>query len=371
MKPLVTTSRILVGLLFIISGLIKLNDPIGFSFKLEEYFSPAVLNITFLEPFALGLAIFLVTVEIILGVMLLVGLKPKITLFSLLGMIVFFTFLTFYSAYYNKVTDCGCFGDAIKLTPWQSFAKDIVLLVLIVILLLGRRFIQPTSSLKFRLYATGIALISCLLIANRVLNHLPIKDFRPYKVGNNILAGMQVPENAPQTKFEYAWTFKVGEEEQVIVTEGDFPEVEGGEWTGDVETTQVQEGYVPPIHDFSIEKDETDFAAYFLGQEKVIFVVAHDLLKTDQDVFEDLSDLTGHAFLQDYKVVGLSASSREVAEKIQKEFKLAFDFYFTDETTLKTMIRANPGVLVLDRGTITHKVHHNDLDDLKENLNLQ
>ena len=370
MKPLVTTSRILVGLLFIISGLIKLNDPIGFSFKLEEYFSPAVLNLTFLEPVSLGLAIILVTIEIVLGVMLLVGLKPKITIYSLLGLIIFFTFLTFYSAYTGKVTDCGCFGDALKLTPWQSFIKDLILLAFIVVLVVGQRFIQPYSSLKFRLYISGITLVACLLIANRVLNHLPIKDFRPYKIGNNILAGMNTPEDAPEFKYEYAWTFKVGDEEQVVVTEGDFPTVEGGEWTGEVETKEIQKGYVPPIHDFSIEKDGTDFAAYFLGQEKVIFVIARDLMKTDRDVFEDLSDLTGRAFLQDYKVVGLSASSEEVAEEIKKEHKLAFDFYFTDETTLKTMVRSNPGLMVLDRGTITHKIHHNDIDELKENLNL-
>ena len=371
MKPLVTTSRILVGLLFIISGLIKLNDPIGFSFKLEEYFSQAVLNLPFLEPVSLGLALFLVTIEIVLGVMLLVGLKPKITVFSLLGMILFFTFLTFYSAYTGKVTDCGCFGDAIKLTPWESFIKDVILLILIVIMVIGRKYIQPYSTLKFRLYLTGMAFVACLLIANRVLNHLPMKDFRPYKVGNNILAGMLVPEDAPKPIYEYAWKFKVGDAEQVVVTAGDFPTVEGGEWTGDVETTQVQEGYTPPIHDFSIEKEGTDYAAYFLGEEKVIFVIAYDLMKTDADVFEDLSELTGHAFLKDYKVVGLSASSKEVAAEMKKMYKLAFDFYFTDETTLKTMIRANPGVMVLDRGTITHKVHHNDLDDLKENLNLQ
>ncbi|NNC34033.1 MAG: DoxX family protein, partial [Croceitalea sp.] len=129
MKYLVAFSRIFVGVLFIISGLIKLNDPVGFSFKLEEYFSQGVLDLPIFMPYALAIAVIMVIIEVLLGVMLLIGFKPKFTVWSLLGMIVFFTFLTFYSAYFNKVTDCGCFGDAVKLTPWESFTKDIVLLV--------------------------------------------------------------------------------------------------------------------------------------------------------------------------------------------------------------------------------------------------
>ena len=148
MKYLVWISRIFVGVLFIISGLIKLNDPVGFSFKLEEYFSQGVLNLPFLMPLALGISIFVVIVEVILGVLLLIGFKPKFTVWSLLLMIVFFTFLTFYSAYFNKVTDCGCFGDAVKLTPWESFTKDIILLILILVLFIGRKFITPIFNAK-------------------------------------------------------------------------------------------------------------------------------------------------------------------------------------------------------------------------------
>ena len=133
MKYIVGIARTIVGLLFIISGLIKLNDPVGFSFKLQDYFAPEVLNLEFLVPYALLLAIILVIVEVVLGIFLLLGHFKKFTLWALLLMIVFFTFLTFYSAYFNKVTDCGCFGDAMPLTPWESFSKDVVLLVLILI----------------------------------------------------------------------------------------------------------------------------------------------------------------------------------------------------------------------------------------------
>ena len=158
MKYVVGFSRLVVGVLFIISGLIKLNDPVGFSFKLEEYFSPAVLNLSFLEPYALAISIFVVIVEVLLGILLLIGFKPKYTAWSLLAMIVFFTFLTFYSAYYNKVTDCGCFGDAIKLTPWESFTKDVVLLVLILILVKGLDYIKPLFSVKWNWAIMGVSI---------------------------------------------------------------------------------------------------------------------------------------------------------------------------------------------------------------------
>ena len=145
MKILVPISRIFVGILFIISGFIKLNDPLGFSYKLQEYFSAEVLNITFLEPYALAISIIVVVFEVVLGVFLLIGYKPKFTVWSLLIMIVFFTFLTFYSAYFDKVKDCGCFGDALKLTPWESFSKDVVLLVFVIILFVGKSLHKPET----------------------------------------------------------------------------------------------------------------------------------------------------------------------------------------------------------------------------------
>src|SRR5690554_1966980 len=180
LKILTHFSRLFVGILFIISGLIKLNDPVGFSFKLEDYFAPDVLNLPFLTPLALAIAVFVVIFEVVLGVMLLLGYKKKFTLWTLLLMIVFFTFLTFYSAYFNKVTDCGCFGDAIKLTPWESFTKDVILLVLILILFAGKRYI---NTLKLAPTVSLITLVLCCWYAYYVYNHLPVIDFRPYKIG--------------------------------------------------------------------------------------------------------------------------------------------------------------------------------------------
>lgn len=363
MKYLVGFSRIFVGILFIISGLIKLNDPLGFSFKLEEYFSLGVLNLPFLEPHALAIAIFVVILEVLLGVMLLVGFWPKITTYSLLGMIVFFTFLTFYSAYFNKVTDCGCFGDAIKLTPWESFTKDVILLVLIVILVIGVKYIRPLFKKWVRnLLVVDLSLVLCIVFCYYVLNHLPVKDFRPYKIGANIQEGMEIPENAPKAVYEYAWKFKVDGEEKIFTTKGEYPSVDG-EFI-EVETTEIQKGYEPPIHDFSIEKNGEDVTQEMLNEPKLITVIAYDLAKSDLEAFVDVQEFTEKALEKGYTVIGMSASSEKQGEALINEFNLDFEFYFTDETTLKTIVRSNPGILVLNRGTIVQKVHYNDIDEI-------
>lgn len=377
MKYLVWISRIIVGVLFIISGLIKLNDPMGFSFKLEEYFSPGVLDLPFLTPLALGISIFVVIVEVILGVLLLIGFKPKFTVWSLLLMIVFFTFLTFYSAYFNKVTDCGCFGDAIKLTPWESFTKDVILLVFILILFFGRKYITPLFNTKANWIIGGVALLACMLFANHVLAHLPSVDFRPYKIGANIQEGMSVPEDAPKPIYEYAWRFKVNGEEQIYITQGDYPTVDG-EFI-DVETTEIQAGYEPPIHDFTIEQEGQDYAAELLEEDKLVMVIAYDLRKTgglttgatneeieaaQKEIYPELKKTVDRAKQKGYRVIGMSASSSDMANKLIDTYDLDFEFYFTDETTLKTIVRSNPGILVLSKGTIQQKVHYNDFDEL-------
>ena len=172
-KIIVHLFRYFVGVLFIFSGLIKLNDPIGFSFKLEEYFGPTVFNLDFLIPIVLPMAIFIVILEVVLGIFLIIGFKKKFTLWSLLLMIIFFTFLTWYSAYFNKVTDCGCFGDAIKLTPWESFTKDVVLLVMIGFIFFKQDMIKPIVARilkKLSLVYPGFLLLHNLLCSQSFAN---------------------------------------------------------------------------------------------------------------------------------------------------------------------------------------------------------
>ena len=362
MKYLVAFSRIFVGVLFIFSGFIKLNDPLGFSFKLEEYFSEGVLNLPFLVPYALGLALFVVIFEVLLGVMLLLGFRAKFTLWSLFLMILFFTFLTFYSAYFNKVTDCGCFGDAVNLTPWGSFTKDVVLLVFIIILFLGKKYVKPIFGSNTKRIITGVSLVICILFANHVLRHLPVIDFRPYKIGANIIEGMEIPEDAQKPVFEYAWKFNINGEEKVIVTQGDYPSVEG-EFI-DVETTEIEKGYEPPIHDFTIEQEGVDYAPELLEEPKLVMIISYDLRKSNFKVYPELAKMIAKAKNMGYKVIGMSASGPEHTDGLIKKYGLDTSFYFTDETTLKTIVRSNPGVLVVEKGTIVQKVHYNDLEDL-------
>ncbi|GHC55693.1 BT_3928 family protein [Ulvibacter litoralis] len=365
MKLLVAISRFLVGALFIISGLIKLNDPVGFSFKLKDYFAPEVLNLEFLVPYALVIAIFVVIFEVLLGVMVLIGYAKKFTVWSLLLMIVFFTFLTFYSAYFNKVTDCGCFGDAIKLTPWESFTKDIILLVFILILFFGRKYIQPIFSKNINSIVVFASFVVCLAITYHVLQHLPIIDFRPYKIGNNITEGMTVPEDAPKPIFEYDWKFTIDGAEKVITTNGDYPKVDG-EFVS-VDTREIQAGYEAPIHDFTMEREDKDYTAEFLAEENLIVVIAYNYSMTEKEGYANVRKVTNEAIKKGYKVIGLSASSQAIMEDLSEAYKLNFKFYFCDETTLKTIVRSNPGILELQEGTIMQKLHWNDALQLQLN----
>jgi peroxiredoxin len=316
-------------------------------------------------PYALAISIFVVIFEVVLGVFLLLGFSKKFTLWSLLLMILFFTFLTFYSAYFNKVTDCGCFGDAIKLTPWESFTKDVVLLGLILIIYFGDKHIKPVFTPGIRKIIAIVAVVLCIVYGNYVLNHLPVIDFRPYKIGANIEEGMEFPEDAPAAIFEYAWKFKINGEEKVLVTHGEYPNVDG-DFIG-VETKEIQKGYEPPIHDFTIEQQGEDFTAVLMQEAKLLIVVAYDLGKSEYDTFEEIKIITDNANELGYKVIGMSASNQDWTRRIIEEYQLGFEFYFTDETTLKTIVRSNPGLLILEQGTIIQKKHFNDIRDLKLN----
>ncbi|PPK95076.1 DoxX-like protein [Nonlabens xylanidelens] len=361
MKGLVTFCRWFVGVLFIFSGLIKLNDPLGFSYKLDEYFSAAVLGLEFLQPFALPLAIFLVIFEVILGIMLLIGFQRKFTIWSLLLMIGFFTFLTFYSAYFDKVTDCGCFGDAIPLVPWESFAKDVVLLVMILILFFNMdkwksAFAKAKSSIIIL-----VSTIICFIIAYYVLMHLPILDFRAYKVGTDIEVAMQEDPSQPDI-YGYDWYYTVDGKEEIITTDGQVPEGRPG--YDKVETRIIQEAALPKIHDFSIEKDGEDYTQEILDKEKVAFVMIYDVSKIEEGGMEKLASFTTRAQAAGYEVIGLSANGIEQLEPLMKSYDFSIPFYTTDGTQLKTAVRSTPAVMTIKKGVVTGKSHWNDFESL-------
>ncbi|WP_456375944.1 BT_3928 family protein [Lutibacter sp.] len=319
MKIVVHISRIIVAVTFIFSGFVKLVDPLGSAYKFEEYFGYDVLNMEFLIPYALPFSIFLILAEIMLGVMLLVGFLPKFTSWSLLGMIVVFLFLTWYSAYFNKVTDCGCFGDAVKLSSWGTFYKNIVLVIFILVLVLKANVIKPLINLNVAKWTTFLSFFLFLYITYHVLVHLPIIDFRPYAVGKNIPKGM-----------EY-----IGDEE-------------------------------PAIHDFFLESSEgEDVTTKVLTTDNVLLVVAYDLSKSDKEGFSQVKSITDKAVKNGYLVYLLTSSMNEEFESIKEEFEFNFDLLFCDGTTLKTIIRASPGIVTLHNGTVTGKWSWVDIDTIK------
>ncbi|MFV8466471.1 BT_3928 family protein [Flavobacterium sp. LB1P62] len=365
MKNIITQfSRIFVGILFIISGLIKLNDPIGFSYKLAEYFGEPVFNMPFLVPFALTIALFLVIVEVVLGVMLLIGYKSKFTINSLLLLIVFFTFLTFYSAYFDVVKDCGCFGDALHITPWQSFTKDVVLLFFILILFFNRKLVNPLFGNTVQNIIAFASIALCVFMGYWVINHLPIIDFRPYKVGTNIQKGMRIPDNAPKSVVEMVFIYKVNGVDKEF-SEKDLTALPEGATFVDRKDKVITEGYVPPIHDFAMEKDGSDYKEEYLNEPKLVMIVAYDLVHADKSGLIKLEKLNQEAKAKGYKVIGMTASSPEEIAKSKKEFGMTFDFYFCDATALKTIERANPSIVILEKGTVLQKVHYNDIANLK------
>jgi len=319
LKLIVHLSRIFVGAMFIFSGFVKLVDPIGSQYKFEEYFSEGVLNLEFLIPYALPFSIVLIIVEIMLGVSLLLGYKSKTTTWSLLGLTTIFLFLTWYSAYYNKVTDCGCFGDAIKLTPWETFWKNVLLIGLILILLIGVKNIKALFSKRINTSLIILSFVSFSYIIFHVLNHLPVIDFRAYAVGKNITEGMQFPED----------------------------------------------GSIPPVHDFMLEDTQNDLAPEILKMDKVLLIIVYNASKSDNKGFIEIKNIADKAISEGYNVYGVSASFEDDLILIQNNYDLPFDFLFCDETTLKTMLRANPGLITLNKGTVTGKWNWKDIADIK------
>jgi uncharacterized membrane protein YphA (DoxX/SURF4 family) len=364
MKNILTQfSRVFVGVLFIISGLIKLNDPMGFSYKLEEYFSEPVLNLPFLAPLALSFAVVIVIIEVMVGVLLLLGYKRKFTIWLLLLMIVFFTFLTFYSAYFNVVTDCGCFGDALKLTPWQSFTKDVVLLFFVLILFINQRLIKPVLPTAVRNGIVAVSFLLCCFMAYWVLNHLPLKDFRAYKVGTNIEKGMEIPEGAPKMEVDMVFIYNVNGVNKEFKTE-ELGKLPAGAKFVERKDNIITQGYVPPIHDFTMEKEDSDYKDELLKEPKLLMFVAYDLKKADPEGLKKLEAINLLAKSKGYKVIGMSAALPDQMEAVKKQYGQTFDYYFCDATTLKTIERANPSLVVLHSGTIVQKLHWKDANEL-------
>ena len=249
------------------------------------------------------------------------------------------------------------------LTPWQSFYKDAVLLGLILILFFNRKLITPILAVASHRWIIFLSFMLCLMFAYYVLMHLPLIDFRAYKVGNNLIEEMQIPENAEKASYEYSWKFNKNGEEVIVKNSGAYPNVEG-EYVS-VETVMISEGFKPRIPDFSILKNDINITQEILSKDKLLLIVAYNLRKTETEGFTAIKTLSEDALKKGYTVVGLTASGDNLQKEIIEKYSLNFDFYQSDETVLKTIVRANPGILVLNSATVTQKKHWGDAAEIE------
>lgn len=371
---LVWLCRIFVGLLFIFSGLIKANDPLGFSYKLIEYFE--VFHITFLDSFAVAIAIILCALEMILGFALLIGARAKTVVWGLLALIIFFAFLTFYSAYFKVVQTCGCFGDAIPLTPWQSFSKDLILLLLTLVLFFNRDKIKPVFSKKSGDIAVGIATISAIGAGLYTYNFLPVIDFLPYKIGANIPESMKTPPGAKPDEYEQTYNLKNKKTgETKVMTDKEY--MKTGIWkdsnwevVGDPVSRLVKKGFTPKIVDLNInDMQGNDYTQELLANPFFnVVIVAYNLKETDVDAMIKLNTLALN-LAENYnaRTVLLTSNSAQDVMKFTAANKLVYlEPFFADAVPLKSMVRSNPGVLLLKNGTVINKWHYHNLPSYDE-----
>lgn len=373
-KAALNFCRIFVGILFIFSGLIKANDPLGFGYKLQEYFE--VFHMPFLSGMATGIAILLCVFEIVPGALLLFGFWRKQVTTGLLVVIVFFTFLTFVSAAFKVVTSCGCFGDAIPLTPWQSFSKDLVLLVMIVFLFRNRDKINPvTNHAGWQSALFAIVLTFSLMFSQFTYSRLPILDFLPYKVGASLPELMKIPAGAKPDEYLIMYNMKNKETgETKVMSDKDYLKTEiwkddNWEIIGDPESKLIKKGYEPKIKDLQItDASGTDYTKELIENPYYnLVIVGYNLKDSNEEGMAKINALALNATEQfNIRSVLLTSSSAQDADAYSKRMKLFSEIFYADAVPLKSMVRANPGVLLLKNGVVINKWHYNNVPSFDE-----
>jgi len=360
-----------IGIFFIFSGFVKAVDPLGTAYKIEEYF--VEFRLTFLEPYALAFSVITIVMEAVLGIMLLLGYQKNITAWLLLLLILFFTFLTGFSSITGKVTDCGCFGDFLKITPVQSFSKDIFLSLLILILFVRRKYLEEAPGIfSAVITVASIAGFTLFCFRNFAWNE-PLFDFRPYKVGNYLPDLVrEIPD-----KVEYAWVYKnkaTGEVKEFANAEFMKVSNEPGfkekyEFVDRKVAKVLQKGVPAKITSFQIINEHGDdiFEDVINNPDYQFIVVAYDLDKSCAEGFrEKINPLAEACDKAGITFFALTSSSPEKREAFRHENQTPFPFYEADSTPLKTILRSNPGVILLKDGKVIGKWHHDHLPSFEE-----
>ena len=365
---LVNICRLLLAITFIFSGFVKAIDPLGSQYKIGDYLTALGMAGKIPEWVQLILSISLSGAEFTLGILLLLAIRrrlvSKLAFVLMLGM----TLITLWLTISNPIQDCGCFGDAIHLTNSQTFIKNLVLLVASIVVmrlpLYQVRFISKTN----QWIATYFTMIFIVIVSLLSLYHLPLFDFRPYYIGQNILKGMQIPKGAKQTKYKTTFICtKNGVQKEF--NENNYPYNDSTWVFVDTKQEVIEKGYEPPIHDFSITDEKTGeyLTEQILNKDGYTFLLVSPMLEVAQDRnFGDIEGIYEYAKENGYAFYGLTASTDKGIKHWRDITGAEYPFYVTDGTTLKTMIRSNPGLLLLYKGTIINKWNHNDIPKVAE-----
>ena len=357
-----SVARTLLAVTFLFSGFVKAVDPLGTVYKIEDYLKAFGGFFTDLMPLAEFAAVCLIGAECVLGVCMLLNVKTDWTSWLSLAFYLVMTPLTLWIALTNPVSDCGCFGDALVLTNWQTFWKNIVLLTLVIILLICRKAIPQTFVWQAELSVALLAVAGSFALMEYSYLHLPPMDFRPYKVGNNIPTLMEIPEDADPDVYETTLIYADAEGNEQEFTLENYPKGDST-WTFvDQRSVLVKKGYEAPIHDFEILTMEFEDITYDIleSEEPVTLVTMYDLHKTDRKQTDKLLRLYAECSLRGEKCYFLTGSGEDdiyaFAEEIGMDAETAEQVFCTiDPVTLKTIVRANPGVFVVQNGTIIDK----------------
>jgi uncharacterized membrane protein YphA (DoxX/SURF4 family) len=368
MKYLRLLSRFILGMVFIFSGFVKAVDPLGSAYKFADYFTAFKLG--FLDFLALPMGVLLSAFELVLGIILILGYHRKIVFWVTMWFMSFFTLLTFILAIFNPVSDCGCFGDALILTNWQTFLKNVVLMLFVLLLYFSRKK-EPESLFPIREWILiGTLYLGASVFSVWNFKHLPLIDFRPYDVGTVISDEMSIPEGMPVDEYETELIYlnrESGKEQSF--TMDNYPK-DTLEWTFvNSESKLLKKGYDPPIHDFALVDGEgIEMEDEILSnRDYTLLMVSYDLEKADDAALLKAGDWAQLEILAgDFTFHAVTATTSAGVEEISDKLGLEYNFLSADEIMLKTIIRSNPGFVLLHNGVILGKWGHLDFPSLDE-----
>lgn len=370
MKALGHIARIVVGITFIFSGFVKGIDPWGSAYKFVDYF--AAMGIDWLSWSAFPLGVILAFAEFLIGVALLFAINIRFFSWGALLFMLFFTPFTLWVAIANPVADCGCFGDAWVISNWETFYKNVILLILSIVVFIQRKYIKPILG-KISPVLGYIVLFAYAIIVGYSYYHEPVIDFRPYKVGVNIVEAMTIPDGAPQDVYENIFFYRNKNTNEVKrFTEEDYPWQDTDNWEFEsMESNLISQGYSPSIKSFSVNTREGEniYDFFLYDQEYVFMLIAYDINKSSRKNQPQINKLANWAIGEGYSFICLTSSLFDDCYRFAEATGAPYEFFHADEIALKTMIRSNPGLIVLKGGTIVAKYSRNAIPSPERFIN--